>query len=240
MGKPRSARIGGTAEPAPGAAEVADYLRRHPGFLEDNPDLLARLAPPAHHTGKGVVDMQKFMVERLQREVERQNRNQSELLSASRRNQSRQSRVHGVALEIIAAASFEKLVETVTDDLALRLDVDVAELCVEASGGPRDGARPAGIRILEPGAVDAIFGDGRTVLLRAGTTPLAPVFGGAAPLVASEALLRLDIGDAAPAGLLALGSRRPGHFEAGQATELLGFLASVLAITIRAWLGPPA
>lgn len=115
--------------------EIVAYLRDHPAFLIDHPDLLTLLTPPSHHSGKGVVDMQQFMIERLQGNVEQHHRDQSELLSASRRNLSSQSRIHGAALEIIAAQDFEQMVEVITTDLAVRIDADVARLCVE-SGGP--------------------------------------------------------------------------------------------------------
>src|SRR3546814_8633163 len=65
------------AEPAPlnggalaqpiAADQVAAYLRRHPDFLARHPDLLDVLALPARDHGKGVVDLQQFMVERLRR-----------------------------------------------------------------------------------------------------------------------------------------------------------------------------
>ena len=45
---------------------------------------------------------------------------------------------------------------------------------------------------------------------------------------------------AAPPGLLCIGTRRSGKFHPGQGTELLGFLARSLGITIAAWLDLPA
>jgi uncharacterized protein YigA (DUF484 family) len=39
---------------------------------------------------------------------------------------------------------------------------------------------------------------------------------------------------------LCIGTRRPGRFHPGQGTELLGFLARSLGITIAAWLDLPA
>ena len=62
------------------------------------------------------------------------------------------------------------------------------------------------------------------------------LFGAGAGLVHSEALLRLTIGSHAPAGILALGSRKPHKFKGGQGTELLCFLAQALEITIFQWL----
>ncbi|MDJ0947420.1 MAG: DUF484 family protein [Alphaproteobacteria bacterium] len=219
------------------AEQVADYLRDHPEFLSNHPDLLPLLTPPSHHSGKGVVDMQHYMIERLQKDIERQSRHRNELLSSSRRNRMGQSRVHGAALEIIAASDFEQLVEIISTDLAVRLEVDVVRLCVEAGGKIRKRDECSGIRLLEPGTINRVMGTEQQALLRRTDEPEALIYGSAAPLVASEALLRLRIGEDTPEGLLALGARNPGHFDTGQGTELLQFLARVIETTIRAWLG---
>ena len=51
------------------ADQVAGYLRHHPDFLGDYPELLDVLTPPKRDRGEGVVDLQQFMVERLRREI---------------------------------------------------------------------------------------------------------------------------------------------------------------------------
>lgn len=62
--------------PAPmTAARVASYLRSHPDFLVRHPDLVTVLTPPAAERGETVVDMQQFMLKRLQDEVRQIRRN---------------------------------------------------------------------------------------------------------------------------------------------------------------------
>ena len=56
-------------------------------------------------------------------------------------------------------------------------------------------------------------------------------FGEAAPLVASDALVRLPLPNGGDA-LLACGVRDPGAYEPGQGTDVLGFLAAVAAIAL--------
>ncbi len=96
-----------------------------------------------------------------------------------------------------------------------------------------------GIRLLEPGDVDRLMGEGRDVVLNPEARALRAVYGSARGLVNSEALLRLHASPEAPTGLLALGSRYEGRFDPGQGTELLGFLGRVLELSIRTWLGLP-
>jgi uncharacterized protein YigA (DUF484 family) len=83
------------------------------------------------------------------------------------------------------------------------------------------------------------MGKGRQVLLRDDTTGDPEVFGGAAELVRSDALLRLKPSKAAPNALLAFGTRHPGYFHPGQGTELLSFLGRIIEFGIRSWLDLP-
>ena len=66
--------------------------------------------------------------------------------------------------------------------------------------------------------------------------PAPALFGSAAGLVRSQALLRLDVSEHAPVGLLCIGTRRSDKFHPGQGTELLSFLARVTELTFAAWL----
>ena len=218
------------------ADEVLAYLTRHPGFLTDHPDLVGLLTPPEHRHGAGVVDMQQFMLQRLQTEVARLKGQQRALISTSRSNLTSQTRIHAAVLALIGATSFEQLIQTVTTDLAVLLDVDVVTLCVESDTGPLPRPPLPGVQLLPPGEVDRLLGVGKDALLEDEVRGDSALFGSGAGLVHSEALLRLSIGSHAPAGILALGSRKPHKFKAGQGTELLCFLAQSLEITIFQWL----
>ena len=218
------------------ADEVLAYLNRHPGFLADHPELADLLTPPAHQRGAGVVDMQQFMLQRLQGELTRLRGQQRALISTSRSNLTSQTRIHAGVLAIIGATSFEQLIQTVTTDLAVLLDVDVVTLCVESDTGPLPRPPLPGVLLLPPGEVDRLLGPDKDALLEDEVRGDPGLFGSGAGLVHSEALLRLSVGSHAPAGILALGSRRPHKFKAGQGTELLCFLAQALEITIFQWL----
>jgi len=227
------------AEVAPRATtadEVLAYLTRHPGFLADHPDLVGVLTPPEHQRGAGVVDMQQFMLQRLQADLARLKSQQRALISTSRSNLTSQTRIHAAVLALVGASSFEQLIQTVTTDLAVLLDVDVVTLCVESDTGPLPRPPLPGVHLLRPGEVDRLLGPDKDALLEDEVRGDPVLFGAGAGLVHSEALLRLSIGNHAPAGLVALGSRKPHKFKSGQGTELLCFLAQALEITIAQWL----
>jgi hypothetical protein len=98
--------------------------------------------------------------------------------------------VHKAVLAILAAASFEQLLQTVTTDLGVLLDVDVVTIGVESTAAPAGRLSLHGIHLLKAGAVDALLGPERPTLLRTDAPGEAVLFGGAAGLVRSQALLR--------------------------------------------------
>ncbi len=218
------------------AAQVVDYLKRHPTFLLHHPEVLDGQMPPTREQGEGVVDLQQFMVERLRRDLTRLRGLQDELVANSRDNLSTQDRIHRAILALLDAESFEQMIEIVTTDLAVLLDVDVAALCVEATtGGPPRSVD--GVQVLPAGWVDKVLGPDQEVLLRDDCEGDETIFGPASGLVRSDALIRLSVGRSAPPSLLVFGTRHPGYFNAGQGTELLSFLARVLEHCLRQWLG---
>jgi uncharacterized protein YigA (DUF484 family) len=239
MARSTSNRPESKRNPEPTPAQVAAYLRRHPDFLIRHPEVLDGMKPPMRSRGAGVVDLQHFMVERLRGEIQRLRSEQDDLVAVSRDNISTQSRVHKAVLALLSAPSFEHLIEVVTTDLALLLDVDVVSLCIEGADEPLPRIGMGGVHLLEPGTVDRLLGAKRAVLLRADADPEEAVFGGAASLVRSDALVRLAVGSTTPAGLIAFGTRHPGFFNGNQGTELLTFLARVLEHCIRGWLDLP-
>jgi hypothetical protein len=225
---------------APSAADVAAYLRQNPDFLIEHPDLIEILTPPSRQSGERVLDMQQFMVQHQRAEITRLKGQHRALVTTSRANLTTQARVHTAVLALLAAGSFEQLIQIVTTDLAVLLDADVVTIAVESAGAQRPRLSHPGVQILNPGAVDAVLGADRDVLLHSDVDGDPTLFGDGAGLVRSAALLRLSVSAAAPAGLLCIGMRRPGKFHGGQGTELLGFLARALGITIAAWLDLPA
>lgn len=221
------------------ADQVAAYLRRHPDFLVENAELLDVLTPPVRNRGEGVVDLQRFMVERLRRELAEATELRDSLVATGRSNLSIQSRVHEAILALLRAGSFEEFVETITTDLAVILDLDVVTIGVERAADGAAWKPVAGVYCLKAGSIDNLLGRNANLLLREDVTGDPAIFDGAAGLVRSDALIRLTIGESTPPALLALGSRQPGTFHAGQGTELLSFLSHVLEVTFRAWLYLP-
>ena len=225
-------------ERRPTEDEVRTYLESNPAFLLENPGILRRLVPPQRFDGDQVVDMQHFMVERLRAQLDMLSDNQHELIATTRSNMSSQAQIHRAVLALLQASDFEHLVHTATHDLSQILDIDVVTLCIEASE-PAEELTGLGLYLLEPGTVEALLGEGRDILLRESTIESDTIFGPAAALVRSDALIRLHLEGFAEAGLLAMGSRDESRFHPGQGTELLSFLAQALERCILTWRNLP-
>lgn len=221
------------------SSEVRQYLSDNPDFLTSHPDLLTELTPPAHQRGDGVVDMQQYMIERLQKQIGALQSEQQDLIAASRSNMMSQARVHSAALALLDARTFEHFIEVVTTDLANLLDVDVVTLCVECDSYAAKVKGADGVFTIPQGRVNELLGEERDILLHEDDGAERALFGGAATLVTSSALVRLRISSSGPLAILALGSRDSGRFHPGQGTELLCFLGRVVAQCIRGWLNLP-
>jgi uncharacterized protein YigA (DUF484 family) len=220
------------------ARDVIAYLHRHPDFLDSHPEAVRLLRPPSREIADGVVDFQHFLFERQRRELARLNTEYRNLIAVSRGNLASQNRVHKAALTILAAPSFGQLLQIVTTDLAVLLDVDVVTIAVENIAGVTPRFNVQGIHLLPAGAVERLFGEDKTVLYEADIAGDPALFGSGAGLVRSQALLRLRFGRETPTGLLCIGTRKPGRFHPGLGAELLGFLARITGISVGLWLSP--
>lgn len=219
--------------------EVCAYLREHPDFLAQNADLVHHLTPPSVDRGRGVVDLQAFMVEKLRGEVRHLRDQQRELIGTTRANLNSQNRIHAAVLFLLDAQSFEQLIQTITTDLAVLLDLDVACLAIESNGNDIPHVHTSGVRVVPPGSLAQWLGKA-DVVLNSDIQGDPDLYGPAAGLVRSEALIRIQVSSETPDGMLAFGSREPDTFHTGQATELVGFLARVVERVIRGWLELPA
>jgi uncharacterized protein YigA (DUF484 family) len=226
-------------QPASGAidaAAVADYLARNPDFLIRHPELLHALTPVEARRGDGVADFQRFLATRLRDELARVAAGHAEFAAASRAATALQRRVHRAVLALMSARSLAHLVEIATVDLALELEIDAVALGLEADPAAPFALRAEGLRVWPPGRVAAWLPNGRDTLLIADGVADPALFGGAASLVRSLALLRLEPGAGRPPGLLALGARDGRHFHPGQGGDLLPFLARALSLCVAAWM----
>jgi len=142
--------------------------------------------------------MQHFMLQRLRSDLARAKTQQRALIATSRsKPDESESHPRGRCWAILGATSFEQLLQTVTTDLAVLLDVDVVTIGVESAASAQPRLPLHGIQILRRGTVDDLLGAERDTLLRADTAGDAALFGSGAgrSSCARKALLRLDVSE---------------------------------------------
>ena len=221
----------------PATEDVIAFLKKNPGFLQQNPEVLDILLPPKEQQGKGVADFQYYMVQRLRADRDEVVETTKEIVEPSRANMNNQARFHTAILMLLDARNFEDFVRTITLDFAAVLDVDIISLVVETNGGSIPHIELSGVRAVRPGTIDLLM-KSKAVILEAFITGFDDIYGGGSTLVKSQALLRLNVapGTPTPPVMLAFGSRNPDLFVEGQATDLLAFLGHVVERCFRNWL----
>ncbi len=215
--------------------DVIAYLKAHPEFLDSYPDVLEHMKAPGLKQGKGVVDFQQVLLERLKTSQSAARRVQKELIENVRANMNNQNRVQTAVLVVLEAESFDEFVETVTQDFPVLLDVDTINLIIESASREIPFVNQPGIRFAKQGTVQKWLSTG-DVLLQDNISGHEEMFGPGAGLVRSHALVRLEISDSTPAGIIAFGSRDPDMFQPNQAVDQIGFLAQVVERCFRLWL----
>lgn len=201
-------------------------LIANPGWVLDDPDLLAALSLRPH--AANVVDFGPAALARMEsaKAVEATARADIEALAEA--NFTAQIETHSAILDFLEARNNADLAARVDADARERFGLVAATLCVE--GGPV----PAGWRALPPGFTGHLLGLGATRL--GPVIGAEPLFGEAGAKVASMALLRLSLWNDRT-GLLAFGSSEPDGFTIDQGAELVAFLARVVERVADRW--PP-
>lgn len=215
--------------------EIVAWLKANRDFFKENPAILEELEAPGVGRGKGVVDFQQALVERLKADKSKANKLQKDLIDTFRANMNNQSRVHTAVLVLLEAETFEEFIETMTQDFPVLLDVDTVNLIIESTSREIPFVNLSGIRFARQGTVAKWLGTG-DALLQANINGHEEIFGPGAGLVKSHALLRLEISPSTPAGIIAFGSRNPDAFHPDQAIDQIGFLAQVVERCFRIWL----
>ena len=214
-------------------ADVVAYLRRNPRLLLNNPDLLGALAPDTRFEAETVVvDMQRFVVDRLRRQVDEMKTASDRLVTTTRSNMSLVERTMECALALLYARDYNELAQILHDDLPVHLGVDAITIGFETDSLPIDAGHI--VKVLPRGTVDALVGEEST-RIRPDTQGEAEIYGSAAGLVRSDALVALPEGEGLPLGLFAVGCRAANHFDNGQGTELIAFLAHVSRYAVGRW-----
>lgn len=217
---------------------VADYLRRHAGFFQDKPALLADMRIP-HDTGDAVSLVER-QIAALRESAQRQQKQLDGLIGIARENDRLNQQLHRLILGIFECGNLGDLLDLV----ALRLQEDFSAdmvairlLSVPMNKGNKD--RPELVK--EPKAFQGLFqhllSAGKPYCGRLKAEQLEALFSQHADAVGSVALLPL--GEKGKVGLLAICSYNESRFQSGADTAFLVRMTEVIAAVLSCYLKEP-
>ncbi len=216
--------------------DVRAYLLEHPDFFEDNSDLLEALVPPDSRIGEsGVRDFQRYMLSKIQNDFLILKGEHDDLIDLMQEHLQRQGRLNTAVAALMDAGDFESTLRLIGKEFPNILEHEGVGFFLEAGGWLETGEYD-GLRVVPPGYVGRWL-SGRAIVFEEVEGSASPdLYGEAASRVHSQALVRIQIREGLPPGLLALGHTDPLYYATGLATEQIEGLGSVIERCMRKWL----
>ena len=210
------------------AMEVASYLRRHPGFLTEFPDLaLALVLPREQGQAASLASYQLDVLRDKNREL---NRRLHELIEIAHENQLLMVRVHTLTLALMRATSLPETLNAVVAALTEDFNTDLVRIVLFRAD---DNLPAAEWLLIEPEGARAmpVFSEflkrAEPLCGRLQQDKLDSLFGARVGEVASAVLLPID-----GVGMLAVASEDANRFHPGMGTVFLKLIAEAVASAV--------
>lgn len=211
------------------AMDVADYLRRHPKFLKDFPDIAQELVIPREHGP--AASLTAYQLEALRARNQELNERLADLIAIAADNEQLMVRVHSLTTGLLRTNTLEETCRSFVASLNEDFHTDLVCLALFRDGTelPRAEwllAAPEGKNALPE--FTEFLARNEPLCGRLAPDKLDRLFGERADHVQSCALLK--VGDL---GLLAIGSHDINRFHPGIGTIFLKLIAQTLAAALQ-------
>ncbi len=212
-----------------GAHEVATYLRRHPKFLQQFPDLAVSMVVPREDGP--AASLASYQLDVLRDKNRELNRRLQDLFANAQDNERLAVRTHQLTCALMRQADAAGTLRAMAASLAEDFQGDLVRIVLFAAVVGADEADwlqfvDAGDRALDP--FRDCLADGEPLCGRLQPEKHALLYGMRADEVQSSALLPMP-----GVGLVAVGSRDPNRFYPGMGTLFLRMMAESLAVALR-------
>jgi uncharacterized protein len=215
------------------AAAVAAYLRGHPTFLVEHPEILLDLVVP-HVTGEAVslIEHQVAVLREQNQQIQARYR---ELLAIGRENERLLRRLHRLTLQLIATAGApEKCLQTLYDSLLGDFRANLTALRIFACfNRGKQRSEFVGKDSPEHALFVHVIKARKPICGRLRPDQRSALFGQMDKEVASATLIPLS--GNSWTGLLAIGSPDPKRYFPGMGVDLLEQLGEILSLIIDPW-----
>ena len=216
-------------------------------ILEDRDVMRALITANDRQMGGNIVDMRGIAMERLENRLDRLEDTHRSVIAAAYENLAGTNQIHRAILKLLDQTEFENFLKILGTDVAGILRVDRIRLVLESpeateTSAPKVQKLEDVLTVVAPGFVDDYLTHGRNmpqrpVTLRQIGAGASDIYGEAADWIASEAILRLDLGLGRLPAMLVMGSEDPHQFRPSQGTDLLNFFTGVFERTMKRFLG---
>ncbi len=212
--------------------DVAAWLRRHPNFLKDFPDIADLLLIPRE---KGpAASLASYQIETLRERNRELGERLHQLIEIATENEQLAVQVHSYTLAMLRAADLVETLRVVVAGLHEDFHTDYVSLLLfhDGQGLPQE----PWLHFVPGGASTLpVFKDflqrGDPLCGRLAENKLSALFGPQATAVQSSALLKLG-----ELGLLAIASKDPNHFHPGLSTLFLKLITEAVTAALGRYL----
>jgi uncharacterized protein YigA (DUF484 family) len=210
------------------ARVVAAYLKRHPEFLSDYPDLAAKLTMPRE--AGAVSSLAVYQLQSLRDKNAELERRLAELIEIAAENEKLMERVHALTVALLRANTMEVTARTVVARLSADFHTEQVRLVLF---GDQPKLPRADWLLQLAGGAEALpefaefLAKNEPVSGRLSSEKLERLFGIEAGQVRSVAMMRL--GDC---GILAIGSGNPDRFQPGMGNLFLKMIAATVTAAL--------
>lgn len=210
------------------AESVGAWLRAHPDFLADDPELAAHLTLPRAQAG--VASFGSYRVQQLREKNAELERRLAELVAIAADNEKLMERVHALTVALLRANTLEVVARTVVASLSADFHSERVRLLLFGHNAelPRsDWLRQVGGGAAEVPELADLLQRHEPVSGRFAPEKLASLFGAEATDIHSAAVLPLG-----ELGLLAIGSADEHRFRPGMGTLFLKMIAATVTAAL--------
>lgn len=208
------------------AVLVAEYLRRHPNFFDDHPDVLTALQVP-HLAGSGAVSLIEHQVRLLRKQLAAERGRLGHLISRARDYEALSTRLHALVLQLLAVNDPVHLYHLLRDALLREFHADAIALELFPL---------ATLEGQETDALTLIFADfvdrQHALCGPLDEAKAIRLFGESGAGVRTAALV--PIRTAGHSGVLAIGSVDPERFNPDMGTDFLDRLGEIVSHKLHA------